>query len=123
MSETPPEPMTPDCIFCRIVRGELGTEFVAVSEHNVAFRDLHPQSPVHVLIVPRKHIAALRAVGANEGAITADALSLAVRVAAEQGLMQGGYRVITNDGEDAGQTVPHLHFHLLGGGTLQAGLG
>ncbi len=123
MSEASPDPVTLDCIFCRIVRGELGTEFVAESEHNVVFRDLHPQAPVHVLIVPRKHVAALRAVGPGDGAITADALSLAVRVAEEQGLMQGGYRVITNDGEDAGQTVPHLHFHLLGGGKLQAGLG
>lgn len=123
MSETAPETRTPDCIFCRIVRGELGTEFVAESEHNVAFRDLQPQAPVHVLIVPRKHVAALRAIEAGDGAMTADALSLAVRVAAAQGLMQGGYRVITNDGEDAGQTVSHLHFHLLGGGKLQAGLG
>ncbi len=123
MSETSPEPGTPDCIFCCIVRGELGTEFIAESEHCVAFRDLHPQAPVHVLIVPRKHVAALRAIEAGDGAITADALSLAVRVAGEQGLMQGGYRVITNDGEDAGQTVPHLHFHLLGGAKLQTALG
>jgi len=112
-----------DCIFCRIVRGELGTEFVAESEHNVAFRDLHPQAPVHVLIVPRRHFAALREVGSGDWLIAADALSLASRVAAEHGLYVGGYRVITNDGPDAGQTVPHLHFHLLGGAQLQAGLG
>ena len=117
------DPAETDCIFCRIARGELGTEFVAESEHNVAFRDLHPQAPVHVLIVPRQHFAALREVGRDDLHVTADALSMASRVAAEHGLHEGGYRVITNDGPDGGQTVPHLHFHLLGGGKLQAGLG
>ena len=112
-----------DCIFCRIARGELGTELVAESEHNVAFHDLQPQAPVHVLIVPRRHFAALRAVGSEHGAVLADALALAAQVAEEQGLHAGGYRVITNDGPDAGQTVPHLHFHVLGGAKLQAGLG
>ena len=117
------DPAIAECIFCRIVRGELGTELVAESEYNVAFRDLHPQAPVHVLIVPRQHFAALRDLGSDDWHITADALALASRVAAEHGLYDGGYRVITNDGPDAGQTVPHLHFHLLGGGKLQAGLG
>jgi histidine triad (HIT) family protein len=117
------DPTADDCIFCRIVRGELGTELVAESEHNVAFRDLHPQAPLHVLIVPRQHFAALRNVGNGDWQVTADALSLASRVAAENGLYDGGYRVITNDGPDAGQTVPHLHFHLLGGAKLHAGLG
>ena len=111
------------CLFCRIVRGELGTAFVAESEHNVAFADLQPQAPVHVLIVPRRHFASLREVGAADGAVIADALALATRVAADSGLYAGGYRVITNDGPDAGQTVPHLHFHVLGGAKLQAGLG
>ena len=117
------ESVADNCIFCRIARGELSTEFVAESEHNVAFRDLHPQAPVHVLIVPRQHFAALREIGADDWRVTADALALASRVAAEHGLYEGGYRVITNDGPDAGQTVPHLHFHVLGGGVLQAGLG
>lgn len=114
---------TANCIFCRIARGELGTEMVGESEYCVAFHDLHPQAPVHVLIVPRRHFAALREVAIEDGAIAADALLLASRVAAEQGLHDGGYRVITNDGPDAGQTVPHLHFHVLGGGKLTAGLG
>jgi histidine triad (HIT) family protein len=117
------DPSATGCIFCRIAQGELGTEFVGESEHNVAFRDLYPQAPVHVLIVPRRHFAALRDVGSEDWQVTADGLSLATRVAAEHGLYDGGYRVITNDGPDAGQTVPHLHFHLLGGGKLQAGLG
>jgi histidine triad (HIT) family protein len=114
---------TENCLFCRIARGELGTELVAESEHAVAFRDLHPQAPVHVLVVPRRHFAALRSVSGDDSPIVADVLALAARVAAEQGLLDGGYRVITNDGPDAGQTVPHLHFHVLGGTQLQAGLG
>ena len=115
--------MPDDCIFCRIANGELGTEFVAESELNVAFRDLSPQAPVHILVVPRKHLAALRDVGPYDHVITADALALAAQVAREQGLLNGGYRVITNDGPDAGQTVHHLHFHVLGGTTLEVGLG
>ncbi len=117
------ESATNDCLFCRIARGEIGTEFIAESEHNVAFRDLQPQAPVHVLIVPRRHFASLREIGSGDAEVTADALALATRVAAEQGLYDGGYRVITNDGPDAGQTIWHLHFHLLGGAKLQAGLG
>jgi histidine triad (HIT) family protein len=112
-----------DCLFCKIARGELGTEFVAESELCVAFRDLHPQAPVHLLVVPRQHFAALRDVVAENRAIPADALALASRVAAEHGLFEGGYRVITNDGPDAGQTVSHLHFHVLGGKPLRVGLG
>jgi histidine triad (HIT) family protein len=111
------------CIFCRIARGELGTEFLAESEHNVAFSDLAPQAPVHVLVVPKRHFSALRAIGPDDADILSDALALATWVAREHGLYSGGYRVITNDGEDAGQTVPHLHFHVLGGARLQAGLG
>lgn len=115
--------MPDDCIFCRIVHGELGTEFVAESEHNVAFRDLSPQAPVHVLVVSRKHLSALREAGPDDQVITGDALALAARVARDSGLHDGGYRVITNDGPDAGQTVHHLHFHVLGGKKLEAGLG
>lgn len=112
-----------DCIFCRIARGEMGTELIAESDQNVAFRDLSPQAPVHVLIVPRQHFPSLRDVGHDDAAVLADALLLASHVAEEQGLYDGGYRVITNDGPDAGQTVHHLHFHLLGGKELRAGLG
>jgi histidine triad (HIT) family protein len=122
VTETDEAPLVADCIFCRIARGEFGTEFVAESEHNVAFRDLAPQAHVHILVVPRRHFPALRAVSEDDGAIIADAILLAARVAAEQGLLHGGYRVLTNDGPDAGQTVPHLHFHLLGGNQMRAGL-
>jgi histidine triad (HIT) family protein len=109
----------PDCIFCKIVNGEFGTESVAESEHAVAFRDLNPQAPTHVLVVPRRHIPALRVVGPDDGALVAEALTLAVEVARREGLLEGGgFRVITNDGPDAGQTIYHLHFHVLGGQSL-----
>jgi histidine triad (HIT) family protein len=115
--------MTEDCIFCRIARGDLGTPFVAESEYNVAFRDLAPQAPTHVLIVPRQHLASLQDAVPEHADVVADALTLATEIARQEGLLDSGYRVITNDGPDAGQTVHHLHFHVMGGAKLQAGLG
>lgn len=115
--------MGDDCIFCRIARGDLNTTFVAESRQNVAFRDLAPQAPVHVLVVPRMHITALQTAVPDHVDVVADALALAAEVARQEGLLESGYRVITNDGPDAGQTVHHLHFHVLGGAKLQTGLG
>jgi histidine triad (HIT) family protein len=111
-----------DCVFCRIVRGEFGTAFVAESEGAVAFRDLHPQAPTHVLVVPRRHIAALRDLGPDDAGLAAELLRLAVEVARQEGITEGGYRVLTNDGPDAGQTVFHLHLHVLGGRPMLAPL-
>ncbi|HEU0116346.1 MAG TPA: histidine triad nucleotide-binding protein [Thermomicrobiales bacterium] len=112
-----------DCIFCRIASGELGTPFLAETERVVAFRDLHPQAPTHVLIVPKRHLAALRELGPDDAALALDMLRLASEVARQEGLLEGGYRVITNDGADAGQTIDHLHFHVLGGRPLPVPLG
>jgi histidine triad (HIT) family protein len=110
-----------DCVFCKIVNGEFGTEFVAESEHAVAFRDLHPQAPTHVLVVPRQHLAALRDFGPDQAPILVDVMALAVDVARQEGLLDGGgYRVVVNDGEDAGQTVFHAHVHVMGGEPLAA---
>ena len=112
-----------DCIFCRIVRGDFGTEFVAETEQAVALRDLHPQAPTHVLIVPRRHVSALRDLGPEDAALAGNLLLLASQVAERDGLLEGGYRVITNDGPDAGQTISHLHVHVLGGRPLGALVG
>lgn len=112
-----------DCLFCRIVRGELGTEFVAESDDAVAFRDRSPQAPSHVLIVPRRHVASLRDLGPADAELAGKLLLLAADVARQEGLAAGGYRVLTNDGADAGQTVLHLHFHVLGGKPLAVSLG
>ena len=112
-----------DCIFCRIVRGDFGTEFVAQNEHGVAFRDLQPQAPTHVLVVPRRHVAALRDLEPADAGLGGELLLLASTVARQEGIDAGGYRVIVNDGPDAGQTVFHLHVHVLGGRPLGALVG
>ena len=113
-----------ECVFCRIVRGDFGTEFVAENEHGVAFRDLQPQAPTHVLVVPRRHVAALRDLDHADAELAGELLLLTKAVAQQEGLTEaGGYRVIVNDGPDAGQTVFHLHFHVRGGRPLGALVG
>lgn len=112
-----------DCIFCRIARGDFGTEFVAQSANAVAFRDLDPKAPTHVLVVPRAHVPSLQEMPPDDSGLAAELLNLCVTVARQEGLGQSGYRVLTNDGPNAGQTVFHLHFHVLGGHRLSAGLG
>ena len=108
--------MSDDCIFCRIVRGELGTEFVATSDLNVAFPDLSPQAPVHILIVPRQEIAGVATVPDSGDHL--HLINAAKEIAVAEGLMSG-YRLVINQGEDAGQSVDHLHMHLLGGRKLE----
>lgn len=113
--------MSADCLFCRIIAGEFGTEFVAENDHAVAFRDIHPQAPVHVLVVPKQHVAAFRSRGELDAAAAAGMFALIDEVAKREGIDQGGYRLVTNDGPDAGQTVFHLHWHVLGGKPLTGG--
>ena len=117
------ESTQPDCIFCRIARGELGTEFVGESASAVAFRDIQPHAPTHVLVIPRRHVASLDALAPADSGLAADLLAMAAQVARQEGIVESGYRVLTNTGADAGQTVAHLHFHVLGGRRLAGGLG
>jgi histidine triad (HIT) family protein len=117
------EQTDPDCIFCRIVRGEFGTAFVAESDTAVAIRDIQPQAPTHVLVVPRRHLRSLDEVKSEDRQLAGDLLALAAQVARQEGIVESGYRVLTNNGPDAGQTVFHLHFHVLGGRRLSGGLG
>ncbi|MBA3260687.1 MAG: histidine triad nucleotide-binding protein [Gemmatimonadales bacterium] len=108
-----------DCLFCRIVAGEIPAKIVKRSEDAVAFRDLDPRAPTHVLVIPTRHIAAVRDAGGEEGErAVGRVLGFAAEVATELGLDAGGYRLVTNTGKDAGQSVDHLHFHLLGGRKL-----
>ena len=101
-----------DCLFCRIVREEIPAKLVAQNDDAIAFRDIDPRAPVHVLIVPREHVASMTdADPVTLGAV----LSLAADVARQEGVTETGYRVVINTGEHAGQTVHHLHAHLLGG--------
>ena len=105
-----------DCIFCRIVRGEIPATIVRRADHAVAFRDLDPRAPTHVLVIPAEHVAAVRdAHGAGGEAILGRLLSFAAETATELGLDERGYRIVTNTGPDAGQSVDHLHLHILGG--------
>ena len=108
-----------DCLFCRIVAGEIPADVVAETDRTVAFRDISPQAPTHVLVVPREHHADLAACVAADPGLLADVMAAAVEVARAERL-DGGYRLLTNTGSDAGQTVHHLHGHVLGGRPLGA---
>jgi histidine triad (HIT) family protein len=109
-----------DCLFCRIVAGELPSETVHETETTVAFKDIHPAAPLHVLVVPRRHIDDAAAVTAEDGAILADMLLAAKAVAEDAGVAgpDRGYRLIFNVGPDAMNSVAHLHLHVLGGEPL-----
>jgi histidine triad (HIT) family protein len=102
-----------DCLFCRIVAGEIPATIVKRTEDAVAFRDIDPRAPTHVLVIPTRHVAAVR--DAADDGLLGGLLRFAAGVASEQGLDAGGYRIVTNTGKDAGQSVDHLHFHVLGG--------
>jgi histidine triad (HIT) family protein len=106
--------MSRDCIFCRIVAREVPATVVHEDDRVVAFEDLNPQAPTHVLLVPREHVARAMDVGAEHGPALARIFEVAARIARERRL-EDGYRLVVNDGPGAGQTVHHLHFHLLGG--------
>jgi histidine triad (HIT) family protein len=102
-----------DCLFCRIVAGEIAATIVKRSDDAVAFRDIDPRAPSHVLVIPTRHVPAVRNV--DDDAMLGGLLRFSAGVASELGLDAGGYRIVTNTGKDAGQSVDHLHFHVLGG--------
>ena len=104
---------SPSCIFCRIARGEIPAQMVANSKDIIAFRDLNPQAAVHILIVPRKHVASLD--DSNDSDLLGRMMSLAAAIARQEGIAKSGYRTVINTGKDGGQSVDHLHIHLLGG--------
>jgi histidine triad (HIT) family protein len=107
-----------ECLFCRIVAGEIPGAIVFQDEHLVAFKDINPQAPMHVLIVPRRHIATLNDLTAEDDALVGEMVRRAAALAAEQGYAQGGYRTVFNCNAAAGQTVFHIHLHVLGGRTF-----
>jgi histidine triad (HIT) family protein len=106
-----------DCLFCRIVAGEIPATLVRESEHTLAFRDIAPQAPTHVLVVPKDHYPDVAAL-AEQPALLAELVREAHAVAVEEGLDERGYRLVFNTGADAGQTVFHTHGHVLGGRAL-----
>lgn len=109
-----------DCIFCRIAAGELGTPFLIETDSVVAFDDLAPQAPTHVLIVPKRHVPSIAVLTRDHDALLGELVDVANRVAEQREIAETGFRLLTNAGPDAGQTVFHMHWHLLGGRALGA---
>lgn len=107
-----------NCLFCKIAGGEIPATVVHQDDRVVAFRDIDPKAPVHVLLIPREHIASLDAAGAEHGALLGHLLLTARDVARAEGMAEDGYRTVLNVGADGGQTVHHVHVHLLGGRAL-----
>ena len=103
-----------DCIFCGIAQGEIPAKVAAETERALAFHDLNPQAPVHVLVIPREHFGGANDVG-DRADVWSAVFALATRVAAEQGIAESGYRLVVNSGSEGGQSVGHLHAHVLGG--------
>ena len=108
----------PDCLFCSIVAGDIPADIVRSDEHTVAFRDINPQAPTHVLIVPKQVIPRIAEAGTDDQALLGNLLLKAAEVARQLGLATSGYRLVINNGRDGGETVPHLHCHILGGRPL-----
>ena len=106
-----------DCLFCKIIAGEIPSKKAYEDEYMLAFHDINPQAPVHILVIPKAHIPSVDGVNADNSAVVAKIFETIPKIAAEAGLTNG-YRVITNCGEDGCQSVLHLHFHLLGGRKL-----
>lgn len=106
-----------NCLFCKIVKGDIPSTKVYEDEKVLAFRDIAPMAPTHILVIPKAHIGSVNEVNAENAAIVAHIFTVIPAIAAAEKL-EGGYRVVSNCGLDAGQTVHHLHFHILGGKTL-----
>lgn len=107
-----------DCLFCKILDGDIAADIIYESATAIAFRDINPQAPTHVLIIPRKHIATINEITDDDQALVGSLYSAAREIAAAEGFAEEGYRAVMNCNEGAGQTVFHLHLHLLGGRDL-----
>lgn len=107
-----------DCLFCKIIAGDLPADIVYTSDTAVAFRDINPHAPSHILIVPRRHIATINDIADDDQTIVGSLYSAARDIAAAEGLADDGYRTVMNCNEAAGQTVFHIHLHLIGGAKL-----
>jgi len=112
-----------DCIFCNIVSGKIPSDIVYQDEKVIAFRDINPQSPVHILIIPREHFTSLTDITEKEIPLMGYIVSIANRLARDEGISGTGYRLVVNCGKQGGQLVPHLHLHVMGGRQLSGQLG
>jgi histidine triad (HIT) family protein len=115
--------MTDTCIFCKIVSGEAKAEIVYRDEQMTAFRDIHPVAPTHILLVPNKHIESVNTLETEDEPVMGHLLAIAGKLAKEEGIDKGGYRLISNTGVNGAQTVFHLHLHLIGGQKMRYPMG
>lgn len=104
-----------DCLFCAIAGGQIKANLVYQDDAVLAFTDIAPKAPVHILIIPRKHVASVLDLDASDGAVVGQIFQVAAQLARQHGIAESGFRVVANSGADAGQSVFHLHYHLLGG--------
>jgi histidine triad (HIT) family protein len=104
-----------DCLFCKIIAGQIPSNTVRETDRTLAFRDINPQAPTHVLVIPKTHYADAAALAASDGALLGELISQAHQVAKDEEIADGGYRLVFNTGGDGGQTVYHVHCHVLGG--------
>lgn len=107
-----------DCLFCKIINGDIPSTKVYEDELVYAFRDIEPQAPTHILIIPKEHISSANELTEENASVVGHVFAVAAKIAKEEGIAEGGYRIVNNCGEDGGQTVKHLHFHMLGGRSL-----
>ena len=107
-----------DCIFCKIINREIPANIVYEDDEIIAFKDIEPVAPIHILVIPKKHISSLTELSKEDEAVIGRIYTIINKIAKEQGIFEKGYRVIINCGEDGGQVVKHIHFHLLGGKKL-----
>jgi len=112
-----------ECVFCRIISGEIPTELLYQDEQAVAFRDIHPQAPVHILVVPRKHVPTPSDLAEEEFSLVGHLVRVAELLARREGIAERGYRLVINVGREGTQVIPHLHLHLLGGRKLTDEMG
>jgi histidine triad (HIT) family protein len=104
-----------ECLFCRIIQGSLPAKILYQDEHTLAFDDINPQAPVHSLVIPKRHVPSVHSLEESDHALLGRLLVTCNRIAKEKGLSDRGFRLVANTGRDGGQTVSHLHFHVLGG--------
>ncbi len=112
-----------ECIFCQIIAGKIPGEILYKDEEVIAFRDINPQAPTHLLVIPKKHIVSLADLSEDESPLMGHMVSTANQLAIREGVAESGYRLVINSGKQGGQLVPHLHLHLLGGRQLSGRLG
>jgi histidine triad (HIT) family protein len=104
-----------DCLFCKIVKGEIPADKVFEDDHAIAFRDIDPQAPQHILVIPRQHYVGIHEIPEEDSTLTQHLFSAVIAVVVKEGLAEEGYRLVLNFGARANQTVPHIHVHILGG--------